>query len=103
MSRCRKVERRLAQGRRRQALKAKLRLNEYKQALAQQKLQFYAAIYADEMLQMHRDAANEGQRQVIARIYADATGESLTSQLEARIIASLQSQPRGDCDRNQAG
>jgi hypothetical protein len=99
LSRKQKAKRRLAQSRRRGTLKAKIRLVETEQDLIRREFQYHDAQYLSEMLGLYRDA-DETQRVELERIYHEATGISLQGEYTAHIIASLQSQPRGVCDRS---
>jgi hypothetical protein len=97
VSRKRKAKRQLERSRRKGALKAELRLNQAEQDLARREIQLHAKGYEDAMVEMYR-TADPAQRKVLEAEYKKVVGVDLKSVQEARIIASLQSQPRGVCD-----
>jgi hypothetical protein len=101
LSRKLKARQRLEQSREKGDLKARIRLNEEKLVLAEARLSLAAQQYEDTMIFMYKDADPE-HRALLEAEYKKVAGSSLKSVLEARIIAALQSQPRGDCDLSQA-
>lgn len=101
MSRKRKAKRRLEQSREKGDLKARIRLNEEKLVLVETRLSLAAQQYEDVMIAMYRDADPE-HRALLEAEYTKVAGSSLKSVFEVRIIAALQSQPRGDCDLSRA-
>ena len=97
MSRKRKAKRQLEQSRKRGLLKAELRLNQAEQDLVRREIQFHAKCYEDAMIEMYR-TADPAQRKALEAEYEKVVGTDLKAVQEVSIIASLQSQPRGDCD-----
>jgi hypothetical protein len=101
MSRKHKARVRLEQSRKKGMLKGRLALNGAWLSLVEAQLSLASQRYEDSMTILYRDA-DAAQRVALEKEYQKVAGSSLKSVFESRILAALQSQPRGVCDHNQA-
>jgi hypothetical protein len=101
MSRKRKARRTLEQSRKKGKLEARIKLSQEQLALSEERLSLTTQQYEDSMIVLYRDA-NAAQRSVLEAEYQKVAGVDLKLVFESRIIASLQSQPRGVCDLSRA-
>jgi hypothetical protein len=97
----RKARHKLEKSRKLGALKERIEFSQEKIAEAETRLSLAVQKYEDSMIALYRDA-DAAQRVALETEYQKVVGRSLNAVHEVRIIASLQSQPRGDCDLSQA-
>jgi hypothetical protein len=101
MSRKRKARRTLERSRKKGAFEGRIKFSQEQLSLSEARLSLAAEKYEDSMIVLYRDA-NTAQRVVLEAEYQKVVGCSLKSVFESRIIAALQSQPRGVCDLSRA-